>query len=337
MNSKELNILGIRNWEWIAEKYDQPNLLLGNGFSVNIAEQFNYKSLFEEFIKNADEEFSELFKMFGTTNFEIIQEYLTHSTKVNKIFDLETERIYNAIENLKNGLIKTINKVHPRFKEIDINQIDRLTKQLVDDFGDVYSLNYDMFLYHLIMHSVDLYKNKQRKMAYQDYFWGNSNSETIDFVPFQKFTHYKNVFYLHGALCYFKNNIVDYKILRKPEIELIEVIENKIREDKFPLFVSEGTSLDKLKSIERSNYLSFCLRKLKTDRKPLLVFGTSLSSNDKHIVNAICQNKRELIIAIYVGNKTESVLNREVSEFKEMFDEKCLSIDFINSNSLFNF
>jgi CO dehydrogenase/acetyl-CoA synthase epsilon subunit len=83
--------------------------------------------------------------------------------------------------------------------------------------------------------------------------------------------------------------------------------------------------------------LSFCLRKLKTDKKPLLVFGTSLSSNDKHIVNAICKSKRELIIAIYVGNKTETILNREVAEFKEMFDEKCLSIDFINSDSLFNF
>lgn len=337
MNSKELNLLGIREWKWISKNYDKPNLLLGNGFSVNIADQFNYKSLFEEFIKNADKEFSALFKMFGTTNFEIIQEYLTHSTKVNQIFDLETERIFKAIENLKNGLIKTINKVHPRFKEIDLNQIDRLTKQLVDDFGDVYSLNYDMFLYHLIMHSVDLYKQSEREVAYQDYFWGNSNSETIEFVPFQNLKHYKHVYYLHGALCYFKNDIIDYKILRKPAIELIEVIENKIREGKFPLFVSEGTSSDKLKSIGRSNYLNFCLRKLKTDKAPLLVFGTSLSSNDKHIVDAICQNNRDLIIAVYIGNKTETILNREVAEFKEMFDKKCLSIDFINSNSLFKF
>lgn len=272
MTSKELNLIGIREWDWISEKYEKPNLLLGNGFSVNIADQFNYKSLFETFIKNADQKFSQLFRQFGTSNFEIIQEHLSHTSKVNHIFDLETKEILCALEDLKNGLIKTINEVHPRFKEIQNDQIDKLTKQFVEEFGDIFTLNYDMFLYHLIMRSVDLYNDGKYKQAYQDYFWGSMEGDTREFMPFQKYQYYKHIYYLHGALCFFKSDIIDYKILRKPEVEIIEVIESQIKQGKFPLFVSEGNSPDKLKSIGRSNYLSFCLRKLKKDNRPLFMW-----------------------------------------------------------------
>lgn len=337
MNTKELRLLGILNWEEISDKYDKVNLLLGNGFSVNIAEQFNYTSLFQKFIQNAEKEFSILFNQFGTSNFEIIQEHLKHSSTVNEIFNLETEKINEALDRLKNGLIKTINEVHPRFKDVDILQIDRLTNQFIEKFNDIFSLNYDMFLYQMIMRSVDLRREGKNKVAYQDYFWGNSDGDTQDFMSFQKFDYYRHVYYLHGALCLFKNDLVDYKILRKPGTELIEVIENNIRKDKFPLFVSEGTSPDKLKAIARSNYLSFCFRKLKRDSNPLLIYGTSLAPNDKHIVNAIQSTKRDLIISIYIGEKTEANLNREVSVFKEMFDEKCLSLRFVNSNTIFDY
>ena len=53
-----------------------------------------------------------------------------------------------------------------------------------------------------------------------------------------------------------------------------------------PLFVSEGKSKEKLKAIERSNYLSFCYESLEISEQKLVIFGSSLSDQDSHIANA---------------------------------------------------
>ena len=338
MTVKELNTLGIRQWEWISEKYSEPNLLLGNGFSINLSEKLHYNSLFANFINQAGSTFRDLFEQFNTTNFELIQEYLKHAQIVNRIYDIETDRIEQSINELKNGLIAVINEVHPRVEEIDWTQIDSLTEQLVDGFGDIFTLNYDMFLYHIIMHSVDFYNQGKKKKAYQDYYWGQLDSESKRFMPFQKLEHYKHVYYLHGGLCFFNRDILDYKILRNnSETELIDIIESKIQDGDFPLFVSEGTSPDKQNAISRSNYLDFCLRKLTYDGKPLMIYGTSLSENDRHILDAITCQKRDIIISMYIGNKTEAQLKAEKYNYLSMFGKKNKSIEFIDSNSVFKF
>jgi hypothetical protein len=35
----ELNIEGIRQWDWIKDDYKKSSILLGNGFSINFSER----------------------------------------------------------------------------------------------------------------------------------------------------------------------------------------------------------------------------------------------------------------------------------------------------------
>ncbi|MBW3597210.1 MAG: DUF4917 family protein, partial [Planctomycetes bacterium] len=57
-----------------------------------------------------------------------------------------------------------------------------------------------------------------------------------------------------------------------------------------PLFVTEGSSADKLRSIRRNDYLSFAYWKLCFHRGPLVVFGSALDKTfDQHIVEAMKQ------------------------------------------------
>src|SRR5690606_29977787 len=148
--------------------------------------------------------------------------------KVNTILELPTELIQHAIEELKNGLIESIKEVHPRVEEIDWDRLNSITNQL-ESFGDIYSTNYDLYLYHIIMKSIDISRVKKGYVAYQDYFWGNAEQGYKQFMPYQTY-QYKHIYYLHGALCIFNHDIRDLKIKRdNASEELIEVISSEIQ------------------------------------------------------------------------------------------------------------
>ena len=85
MTEEELNAIGIKQWDQIRDGYNKPDLLLGNGFSISLSENFKYDSLFDAFIKKTDEPFKRLFRHFETTNFEQILNYLNHTENINTI------------------------------------------------------------------------------------------------------------------------------------------------------------------------------------------------------------------------------------------------------------
>lgn len=71
-----------------------------------------------------------------------------------------------------------------------------------------------------------------------------------------------------------------------------------------PLFVNEGPSADKLKTIRSSDYLSFCYGKLLGHGEGLCIFGHALGEQDNHIVHALRQAKPQLVaISIYPRSK----------------------------------
>ncbi|MDF3078014.1 MAG: hypothetical protein K0S09_1903 [Sphingobacteriaceae bacterium] len=333
MDIESLNSLGIRQWEQLKSKYENPDLLIGNGFSISLSDNFRYQSLFKTFISKTHEPFSNLFQQFDTTNFELILKFLTSASKVNSILNLPTELIDEAIQELKNGLIESIKEVHPRATDIDWDRIKKITSQLAD-FGDIYSTNYDLYLYHIIMVANDISREKTKSGVYHDYFWGNSSPGYTQFMPYQELK-LKSVHYLHGALFIFNRDIFDLKI-KKDEEELIERISSEIQKGNFPLFITEGSGADKLSSIHRSNYLSFCLDKLKEHKKSaVIVYGNSLSAFDSHIVDALRQSNRALVISIYTKDRSEIELKNEKYNILMQFNNYKPEIEFIDSASLF--
>lgn len=337
VSEKQLKELGIENWQSLAKDFSAADLLLGNGFSINLHGHFNYVSLFQEFLKKRTPRESKKFQSFGTHNFELIQETLLSAKRVNRIFRIAQNdpKIDDAIKLLKNGLVESIQNKHPSSKTIDMNQLRKLSVQL-NNFGDIFTLNYDLFLYHIIMQARDESKRKKSPNPYSDFFWGDGDDEFIQFMDYDEY-HPKHIYYLHGALFLFKIPPDTFKLRRgdKPK-ELVEMIGDVITNGKIPLFVSEGKYKEKLKAIERSNYLSFCYKKLKKSNNKLVIFGSSLYF-DKHIIKAINykNNKRGLAIAIHIGKKSENELEAEINRFKK--DLKGHKKFLFDSETIFQF
>lgn len=338
MTYEQLNEIGIRQWNVLKENYDHPDLLLGNGFSINQNAKFTYKSLFDTFLGNCPAAYQEVFKHFNTTNFELILEYLTHTQKVNEILKLPTAPVIEAIKILKNGLIESIKQVHPRVADIDWNSLDTITRSL-KDFNDVFTTNYDLYLYHMIMRAKDFHTADKNFRPYNDYFWGQHNAPPgyREFVNYQDYKFYKHIYYVHGALFIFKYGVIDLKITRGAGVELIEVIAEEIQKGNFPIFVTEGNSQDKMNAIYRSNYLLFSLKALNRSTRPLLVYGHSLSDVDEHIISALYNSPRKLIYAIYVGDRTPESLQHEKHSILVKFPKARYApeIEFVDSSTVF--
>lgn len=333
-----LQELGVVNWEDISGDFEGSDLLLGNGFSLNFSTLFDYGSLFDEFLHRCHPDDAKMFRQFETTNFERIQEQLLDAKKVNTIFELPTKPIESAIQKLREGLITSIESKHPRAHDIDDNALLRVSEAL-DPFEDVFTFNYDLFLYRIIMKSVARAK-ATRIRKHNDYFWHEQSEEFLEFMDFDIYKN-KHVYYLHGALFLFPGHYFDYhndlKLRREDGLfdELIEIISSKIKVGKFPLFVSEGKHEEKLRVIFESPYLRFAYRELEKSERPLVVYGWSISDQDKHILRVfdLAQQKRRFAVSVYVHKKKKEELAKEIAFLKARLSSH--SVVFFDSSTLF--
>ena len=332
LNATELKEIGVFAWEDIKKDFEKADLLLGNGFSLNLAPSLHYDSLFREFLTLCTAEERLIFEAFITSNFEIIMADLLGASKVNKIFDLETDKIEAAIVKVRDGLIQAIEAKHPRATSLNWKKLSAIAEDL-DNFNDIYTLNYDVILYHIIMLLLDRHKNDNRVRPYNDYCWKTIDNRYLEFMDYQEIPKYKHVYYLHGALFLFKHGHMDMKLKRGGDTELIDCIEKEIASNHLPLFVSEGTANDKELAISRSSYLGFALSKLRVAREPIVIYGTSLSDPDKHIREAVFRGSRRIAYSIYTGDKTKEQLIQDTKDMQERLPVKHLV--FFDSSTLF--
>ena len=260
-------------------------------------------------------------------------EWLDNAQKVNGIFDIESTVIESSRAVLRDGLIQAIEAKHPRKTNVNWQQLQTIS-QAFDNFGDIFTLNYDALLYHIIMIGVDRHTNSSSIRPYNDYFWKRIDSRYLEFQDYQDIKKYKHVYYLHGALFIFKPSSAELKIKSYNGDELVECIAHEIAQSKFPLFVSEGSAKDKELAISRSSYLSFALRKLKETDKSLVIYGTSLSDPDKHIVTAINRRRRNIAYAVYVKDKTQEQLQAELKIIQDRLTYN-IKLEFFDASTLF--
>ncbi len=341
VNEDTLRELGIKHWNEISVDFSGADLFLGNGFSLNFSSVFGYESLFDEFLQGCEPKDRKLFSQFGTTNFETIQERLLNAKKVNQILELPTEPIDPAIRKLRQGLITSVQKNHPLAYENGVEDLRRTSENL-DPFEDIYTLNYDLFLYRIIMMSKDR-SEKRGLRRHNDYFWEHFDFEFLEFKDFDIYEN-KHVYYLHGALFLFPGERLGYhndlKIKRGDQSfdELIDVVSRKVEQGILPLFVSEGKTEEKLRVISKSPYLRFAHSKLEEAERPLVIYGWSISPQDKHILGALKPRrrpkpKRTLAVSVYVGSKTQAELEEELSFMKARLSGHKLV--FFDSSTLF--
>lgn len=341
LNEKELAELGVLDWKSLAKDFGNSDLLLGNGFSLNISDRFAYKSLFKEFLKKCSRKDHHIFKSFETPNFEFILEKLLHAIFVNRIFGIDDARIEEmeeASQCLKDGLVETIQDIHPLAGDIDKERLESIGDQL-SNFNHIFTLNYDLFLYRIILILNDKHRRGESVGQYSDYFWDNYDTQFLCFATSEEFEGYKHPYYLHGALFLFKEASYDLKLRRETDssTQLVTLIKDAIQGGRMPLFVSEGTHEDKLEAIRQSDYLKFALNRLKEAESSLAVFGTSLSNPDQHIVDAINRNDRDLAISIHTyDTESKEKVRSEINWMKHKFEDYH-TIKFFKSDTLFDF
>ena len=137
---------------------------------------------------------------------------------------------------------------------------------------------------------------------FKDYFW----DEMFDIGNTSIWDKSTCTLYLHGGLHLYR--LPSGQTLKRRAFggqNLLDLFGQLYWGDAVPLFITEGTSEEKLSSIYRSDYLSFAFSQFSKHEGPLVVFGHSLSVSDNHIVSTIASwGAVKFAISMLPGNAT---------------------------------
>lgn len=299
----------IEQWLDIGDDFSEA-LLLGNGASRSISESFSYDSLKshaeDHGLLNAS--VMKLFEYFNTSDFELVLRLIWQATNVNKALDIDDENTYEAYLHVRECLIQAVQDIHPHHTDI-IGHLSH-TYEFTKKFNTILSLNYDVFLYWTMMYG----NERQDRHKFKDCWIRSEFDENWEDYR-QSFNFHDRdvslVFYPHGNLVLARNSIEFESKLAGGSNNLLNSILVSWRSESYiPLFVSEGTSPQKISSINNSHYLSTVYREvIPSIRDNLVIYGWDFGPHDIHILRRL---KKTTIrtIAVSVFQKNQVFCNR---------------------------
>jgi hypothetical protein len=137
----------------------------------------------------------------------------------------------------------------------------------------------------------------------------------LPYVSWQQ-AHAATVSYLHGALHLFdRGSEITKYTWSKTDRAIVDQIREALDEDRYPLFVAEGTTDSKLERIMHNAYLHKALRSFEgccgSSTNTIVIFGHSLDDNDAHVLRCIASGgARNLLMSLY--GDPDSPANRAV-------------------------
>lgn len=310
-------------------QYKKRNLLLGNGFSIACQPDiFQYAALYEQADFSKAPEVEEVFKSLGTQDFELVIRVLEDSSKILPIYTgnkTDAKTILAHAKVLKDILLQTVAGNHPATPGLIDDEQFWACRNFLSNFltkendGRVYSLNYDLLLYWAVMHE-DNPVGEKIELIHNDGFGEDEDIDDADYVVWkaESSSRYQRVHYLHGALHLFDGGaeLKKYTWNRKG-IPLIEQAREAIESNMYPLFVSEGTSQQKLKKIRHHAYLEHSFKSFHTimeqKNQALFVYGHSLAKNDEHILKKIGRGKLPCVYLSIYGDPTSDTNKRIIN------------------------
>jgi Domain of unknown function (DUF4917) len=99
------------------------------------------------------------------------------------------------------------------------------------------------------------------------------------------------------------------------------------RRNRRPLFVSEGRSRDKMRSIRRSDYLSFGYQSLADYEGSIVIFGHSLSDADEHIVQAIRSRRGRRVAVGLLPGSTMNIIGSKTRINQALYEQRVAYFD----------
>jgi len=280
---------------------DRKHILLGNGFSIALKPDiFSYGSLYSKADFSTVPNAAEVFKALSTQDFEAVIRLLVDMAKVLKCYKDTSPELVEQIErdaaSIKTILAEAIARNHPDRPYDITNEQYAACRAFLSRFEHIYTLNYDVLLYWALMHDeVD-----ELHIRCDDGFRHPEGNEGAPYVSWQD-SNSPTVHFLHGALHIFD---AGYEITKytwsKTDIPIVEQVRSALDEEKYPLFVAEGHSHDKLDKILHSAYLHKALRSFSSIGGSLFVFGHSFDDNDDHVLKKIPEGKvTDLFVGLY--------------------------------------
>lgn len=315
----------LTQWCCLEEELTSSGLLLGNGASRAIWDNFQYDSLYNKAKKLpthqalTDEDVA-IFSAHNTNNFERVLQALNTTEKTLNALDTPDVNIMDRYYHIRKALVHAVHGIH-----IPRNMIPDDTLKIISDelrrYRFVYSTNYDMIVYWAIMHE----KVEGFSVNFVDYFWNTKNSFNLDNTEVRN--NSTRLLFVHGALHIYSNGNGDTCKLVKGKYSILDQFK---RETTIPVFVSEGTYQDKLEAIYNSDYLSFAYSTLMQHKGPMVIFGQGLGDSDQHIVNAVnIAGPEQIAIGIY--HQSDQQIIESKAHYKKCFAKRTLT--FFDSRS----
>lgn len=287
------------DWNEVKDREGWSGILIGNGASIAVWDDFLYSSIYNksrsEDIENPLSDLDiQLFDTLRTTNFERVLSSLSTARIINNALNIAAEPVQSRYNSIQTSLIQAVRAVHVPWRTIPEEVLVNIQENLLN-YKFVYSTNYDLLIYWAMMH-------KGNSGGFKDYFWG----EQFDVSNTQIWNKATCVLYLHGGLHIYR--LPSGQTLKRRADNgqnLLDLFGQTYQGDAVPLFITEGTSEEKLSSIYRSDYLSFAFSQFSKHEGPLVMFGHSLGESDNHIVSTIANwGPVKIAISLLPGSET---------------------------------
>jgi Domain of unknown function (DUF4917) len=295
----------LNTWEKLASSSKYTRLLIGNGASLSIWDDFSYPSLYEVAKSEnpqsrlSSEDLS-LFDSLGKKNFEHVLSALAITRLLKSGLGENSDSISERYSSIQNALVEAVKSKHvPWLKVIDETLISICNSFL--KYKYVYSTNYDLLAYWAIMKEPEKIKDflwsRQFNLANTG-LWG---SPTV-------------ILYLHGGLHLYRTLLGEtLKRQSTNSQNLLDLFGRPMEEDAVPLFIAEGTSKDKLRSIYHSDYLTFAYTLLVHHKGPLCIFIHSLGDSDQHIIEAIKKAQIPILAFSIKADSEDEVISKKAA------------------------
>ncbi len=323
----------IVKWNDIKRDFSDA-LLVGNGGSIALSDNFSYKSLYgyadkqNLLQKEAVAVFDKFYKK--ERDFERVLYRLWQADYINGLFEVdedEQKKVRIGYTKVRRSLIDAVKDVHPAYKPSEYN----LWKvgQFISGFKTVFSLNYDLMLYWASQQINDTSRNRI-KDGFASKVPRNKTQKTRTFAFSSDISKLREpyglndtttlVFYPHGSLLLYQTKAKkqERKITSSQEDNLLNTITDFwSRNDGNPIFVCEGDSDRKLEAISGSKYLTHVFQEeLPRAGNTLTIYGWGMGEQDSHIVKQLAQGQyKKIAMSIHMQNKSPIQLDREMDRY----------------------
>ena len=296
---KSMSRIDIDSWANISRE-GWSAILLGNGASIAIHKEFAYPTLHGVAdAKGLLATTAPIFARLGTTDFEHVLLACWYAEHVNLALGTPSADITAAYAEVRTALIEAVHSVHPVHADVaaDLQRVGAFASA----FPTVVSLNYDLTLYWAM-----LLFNAANGSWFKDAFHHGEFQTDWGYLrrPLPPATGATLVFYPHGSLSVARDYIGDETKIAVAAGDLLDTITRRWSSGHYvPVFVSEGTSKEKVAAIRRSHYLTNVYEEvLPSLEESLVVYGWSFDERDQHVLDAIAANSpKRMAVSVFTG------------------------------------